>query len=345
MQAKYFPLTTILHANYKTDCSWAWKGLQKKLPFIKANSRWRVGSGTKIKIWLDVWILGMTEPPTPRQDAVHSENYIWVLELIIQEDNQWNSILVQQLFDPETASLILQMRLPTTTEDKLICNPTRNGIFSLKSRYINSSCPFCNQHMEETMHVLFTCPFSRAVWMIIPGGSGILAGVHSNIATVFESWMNAVRQKSRSESWLKLAMTVSWSIWNEKCEVQFQKKKANPVEVARKAMSFASYLDGLYKKQRDRVVARLPKTNTLHWKPHVSPFYVINCDASYDKNTKLTGIALVLRDFAGNWWGCSIKCYAGVKVSEHAECLAFSEAVKWSKALQHTHVVLETDLQ
>ncbi|XP_026442295.1 uncharacterized protein LOC113341753 [Papaver somniferum] len=199
--------------------------------------------------------------------------------------------------------------------------------------------------MEETMHVLFTCPFSRAVWMIIPGGSGILAGVHSNIATVFESWMNAVRQKSRSESWLKLAMTVSWSIWNERCEVQFQKKKANPVEVARKAMSFASYLDGLYKKQQDRVVARLPKTNTLHWKPPVSPFYVINCDASYDKNTKLTGIALVLRDFAGNWWGCSAKCYAGVKDSEQMECLAFSEAVKWSKALQDAHVVLETDLQ
>lgn len=78
LQAKYFPYTFILHASFKTNCSWAWKGLQKQITFIKANSRWRVGTCTKIKIWLDVWIMGMTEPAVPRHGVEHSEDYIWV---------------------------------------------------------------------------------------------------------------------------------------------------------------------------------------------------------------------------------------------------------------------------
>ncbi|RZC73629.1 hypothetical protein C5167_049110 [Papaver somniferum] len=124
----------------------------------------------------------------------------------------------------------------------------------------------------------------------------------------------------------------------------FQNKKASPELVARKAMSFATYIEGLNAKQQPRVVM-IHDNIHVHWKPPASPYLTINCDASFDKHTGLTGISLILRDFAGKWRGCLTKCYAGVKDSEQAECLAFFEAVKWSRSMQQTHVVLETDLQ
>ncbi|XP_026410869.1 uncharacterized protein LOC113306107 [Papaver somniferum] len=211
-------------------------------------------------------------------------------------------------------------------------------------RYINNIFPLCKQFYEEVTHVLFTCPFSRAVWMRIPGGSSVLVGLHTNIAVVFESWVKLSQQSISNSNWLNLAIIVSWSIWNERCEVQFQNKKANPELVSRKAMSFAAYIEGLNVKQQTRVVM-IHDNIHAHWKPPAYPYLTINCDAYFDKHTGLTGIALVLRDFVGQWRGCSTKCYAGVKDSEHAECLAFLEVFKWNRNMQQTHVVLETDLQ
>ncbi|XP_026416922.1 uncharacterized protein LOC113312387 [Papaver somniferum] len=143
-----------------------------------------------------------------------------------------------------------------------------------------------------------------------------------------------------------MAMTVSWIIWNESCEVNFQNEKAEPLAVARRAISFATYISKL------NLHDQLQSTNTQTssppkpvWKPPPNPYLVINCDASYDTNTGLTGVSLVLRDSAGTWRGCYAKCYAGVSNSKHAECLAFFDAVSWSKELRHTHVVFETDLR
>ncbi|XP_026385109.1 uncharacterized protein LOC113280738 [Papaver somniferum] len=315
----------------------------------------------------------MTVPPIPRQDAEYSENYIWVKELIIQEDNQWNASLVQQLFDSETANLILQMRIPTATKGKLIWNLTRNGHFSLKSAYnklheislgdTDVSLMIQNTEIQwKEMWNIQIWPRVKHFWwkclayilptnvrlslrMLIPGGSSATTGHYDDIATIFEAWMKTAQHTSSDSRWLHLAMIVSWSIWNKRCEVHFQKKKANPEAVARRAMSFASYLEGLNSKQQTRTMASHHIKHSLLWKPPASPFFTINCDASYDKNTKLTGIAHVLRDFAGKWQGSASKCYAGVKDSEHAECLAFLEAVRWSKDRLLTHVVFETHLQ
>ncbi|XP_026419375.1 uncharacterized protein LOC113315294 [Papaver somniferum] len=41
MQAKYFPYTSMIHASSKSNFSWAWKGVQKQISFIKVNSRWK----------------------------------------------------------------------------------------------------------------------------------------------------------------------------------------------------------------------------------------------------------------------------------------------------------------
>ncbi|XP_026410150.1 uncharacterized protein LOC113305295 [Papaver somniferum] len=205
IQAKYFPFTSMIHASSKTSCSWDWKGVQKQISFIKADSRWRFGKGDKIKIWLDVWVTCMNEPPTPQQGVTNSEDYIWVHELLVQD----------------------------------------------------------GKHMEYG-----TC---------IPSESD------RNITDIFEYWMQLSRQHSISTGWLNTAMSVSWSIWNERCEVKFQQKQAIPQSVARKATNFAAYIEKLNEKHEHRPVDEYHTISSPHWKPPASPFYVINCDASYDE--------------------------------------------------------------
>ncbi|XP_026383413.1 uncharacterized protein LOC113278906 [Papaver somniferum] len=240
MSAKYFPGTSLLHANKKTDCSWDWKG--------------------------------MDSPPTPRQDITDSEDYIWVEDLFLPNRRQWNEDLIYHLFQPDTAAFILQMRVPIASTDKLISKMTKNGSFTLKSAYkklfenslgnVQVSNFIQNTNLswkdEHIMHVLFSCSFSRAVWMMVPGGSGFIAAATNNgFETMFENWYNQSLLQNAQSDWLNLAMVITWS----------------------------------------------------------------------------------------NWRGSLAKCYAGVANSEKEECLALLDATIWSKELQISHIVIQTDLK
>ncbi|XP_026384394.1 uncharacterized protein LOC113279978 [Papaver somniferum] len=89
----------------------------------------------------------------------------------------------------------------------------------------------------------------------------------------------------------------------------------------------------------------LPPNPPALWKPHESPYFTISCDASFDINNGLTGVGLILRDFAGNWKRCFAKSYAGVADSERAECLSMYDAVVWCREMRISHDMFETDLQ
>ncbi|XP_026460009.1 uncharacterized protein LOC113360757 [Papaver somniferum] len=324
--------------------------------------------------------MGLEAPPIPKQGVEDSEIYIWVQELLIEEGTQWNSPVVQYLFDSETADLIPNMRISAVAEDRLIWCLTRNGKFSMKSAYnkvfelslgdteislkipstditrkefwkietwprvqhfwwkcladilptnvrlsiqcgyINRTCPLCMQHEETTVHVLFMCPFSRAVWMLIPGGPNLIAGSCDNITAIFENWLNLVKQHSLQENCLTTAMIVAWSIWTVRCEVQFENKKASPYTVATKAISFATYITKLNEKKKQKSVTE--QENGLAVLPVGA---MRKCDGIYGNDLR--------------------NGYRKRGNSEQAECLAFLDAVKWCAELQRTHIVLETDLK
>lgn len=116
--------------------------------------------------------------------------------------------------------------------------------------YISKMCALCNQHEESTMHLFFQCAFLREVWMEVPRGSQALTRRASNIAEVLEDWISLPTQQQSQNDWLNLGMVVTWSIWNERCEVIFQNKNANPKSTAREALSFAKYLSSISDKAK-----------------------------------------------------------------------------------------------
>lgn len=156
--------------------------------------------------------------------------------------------------------------------------PTRE-ILARSCGYINQQCPMCNQFDESTMHISFLCPYSRAVWMEVLGGSAFLQRPHTSVVEIFEGWLLQEKRNNLEDSWINLAMVVTWSIWNDICETVFQNKKPEPRVTARKAISFANYVDRLHKTAgHNQQISYSNLQPNAAWTPPKMPFLTINCD-------------------------------------------------------------------
>lgn len=86
-------------------------------------------------------------------------------------------------------------------------------IISSRTSRGNPSCAVCNQGEEDTMHMLFLCPFARACWLL--GSLALRTDVLPQDLTLI---LNNIFQQSSEEVWTDMANT-SWAIWrcrNEK---------------------------------------------------------------------------------------------------------------------------------
>ncbi|KAL0303533.1 UNVERIFIED_CONTAM: hypothetical protein Sradi_6221400 [Sesamum radiatum] len=193
-------------------------------PLIERSSRWKVGDGSKIRIWKDRWLpcgLSFKVYSPPR---ILNEN-ARVAELIQDDGRSWKENLVHNLFPIELAEVILSIPLGNSCQDKLIWHSTHNGFFFVRSAYhiarsikeekrgecstiqtsqswdfiwksrvpnrvklfawklcknairtatnlakrkvpISTSCPICNEGLEDLAHVILYCPCSRLMWAL-----------------------------------------------------------------------------------------------------------------------------------------------------------------------------------
>ncbi|KAL0420764.1 UNVERIFIED_CONTAM: hypothetical protein Slati_3099300 [Sesamum latifolium] len=53
LKARYFPNTSILEAKIGYRPSYAWSSIFSTIPLILTGFRWRIDSGTSVRIWLD----------------------------------------------------------------------------------------------------------------------------------------------------------------------------------------------------------------------------------------------------------------------------------------------------
>jgi hypothetical protein len=56
LRAKYFPGGSILDASITAGVSYTWRSILKGVALLKEGLVWRVGDGTKIKVWSDPWV-------------------------------------------------------------------------------------------------------------------------------------------------------------------------------------------------------------------------------------------------------------------------------------------------
>ena len=78
--------------------------------------RWRVGDSESINVWRDLWLPSVFLPFVSSQAAAGHEN-LRVRELIKPGTNEWNSLLLQQLFCARDIALIEPIPLCSSKVD------------------------------------------------------------------------------------------------------------------------------------------------------------------------------------------------------------------------------------
>lgn len=77
----------------------------------------------------------------------------------------------------------------------------------------NYSCVLCNQNVEETVHLFFTCPFSQACWQHL--------GVQWNLVIDFFHMLLQVKQGFSHPFFMKVFIISAWQIWKQRNDFVF----------------------------------------------------------------------------------------------------------------------------
>uniref|UniRef100_A0A5B7C6K9 Reverse transcriptase zinc-binding domain-containing protein n=1 Tax=Davidia involucrata TaxID=16924 RepID=A0A5B7C6K9_DAVIN len=146
-KAKYFPHSSYFEAELGSCPSFTWRSILSACPIIERGSRWRVGSGSSLRVWGSRWL------PSPSSFKVSSPRVpgcedMLVCDLIDFNGMVWKEDLIFSLFLNYEALNICNIPLSSRpVPDRLIWHFTNNGLFSVKSAY-----PLAVQFLGKDYH-------------------------------------------------------------------------------------------------------------------------------------------------------------------------------------------------
>jgi hypothetical protein len=134
LKAKYYPHTELVDAVFPSDASQTWKLIVYGLELLKEGIIWRVGSGSKIQIWRDLWI---DRGPSRRFTMKRTRTRLrWVSQLMIPERHEWDEQLLRIILYPHDVHVVLKVRLSERVmEDFVAWYYEKSGIFLVRSAY------------------------------------------------------------------------------------------------------------------------------------------------------------------------------------------------------------------
>ncbi|KAK3212444.1 hypothetical protein Dsin_017150 [Dipteronia sinensis] len=110
-----------------------WKSLGWGREIIAAGSRWRVGNGSKIRIYKDRWI---PRPTTfrPLSPPIGDENAL--VSHLITPSGGWNIEKIRNNFSVEDVEAVLSIPLSRSSwKDSIIWHYDQKGIYTVKNGY------------------------------------------------------------------------------------------------------------------------------------------------------------------------------------------------------------------
>ncbi|KAL0453911.1 UNVERIFIED_CONTAM: putative mitochondrial protein [Sesamum latifolium] len=219
LRARYFPSGDIFQASLRSRPSFTWRSLMAAHYLFCAGCRWRVGSGARIRAWIDPWLPRPCSfrPITPPPTGLAS---VCVSDLIDPVSRDWRVELVNQLFLPCDITVILAIPLSRVGDPNLLVwHYSKDGSLSVRSAYhlavslednpcssshvekesswripgLQAVCPFCQAEVQDGTHILVHCPFARQVWGLVQLGvdlsRGAAMGFWAGCKQSLLSWM------------------------------------------------------------------------------------------------------------------------------------------------------------
>ena len=165
-KAKYYPHGDVSNAKLGSSPSYTWRSIFNGLEVVRRGTWWRVGSGERIFIWEDKWLLTPTTyklifPPKLFND------YPRVSALIDRDIRRWKSDVVRSLFLPFEARTILNIPLShSLPEDQIIWVGNKKGEFSVKSAYYIATKGLDTKEEGESSSSDARSPLWKKLWQL-----------------------------------------------------------------------------------------------------------------------------------------------------------------------------------
>ena len=130
---RFFPNCSILEASHSSSGSYAWHSILKGRDLLLKGAQWRVGYGDAISVWNDAWLPSKSHPRIESQ-VVPGFEEMKVSAFIDPITKKWDSYLLNGLFTPQEAKLILSIPLcQNAVEDTVVWPFTPSGNYTVKS--------------------------------------------------------------------------------------------------------------------------------------------------------------------------------------------------------------------
>ncbi|XP_026416981.1 uncharacterized protein LOC113312443 [Papaver somniferum] len=136
-----------------------------------------------------------------------------------------------------------------------------------------------------------------------------------------------------------MAKITTWFLWKNRCLKEFENKDQN---LSSTIFSVKNMLR-LCGDQHNHTSTQSLTQSLIHWSPPVTDELKLNFDTSFDHETSYVGMSLILRNSTGSCEGIRGRNFHGGIDPEHAECLAFKEAILWESEIGLQKVNFEGD--
>ncbi|KAG5537109.1 hypothetical protein RHGRI_024523 [Rhododendron griersonianum] len=203
-------------------------------------------------------------------------------------------------------------------------------------------CPICETESESIEHILFRCPWTKAVWF----GSGKAFWVLENSIISADKWMEdllcGTLAKEATPEIVGAIFQICWAIWKARNECNFQGKLPNPITTIQKAeMANGDYLQAAY--MVGKIVVPIQRDNSS-WSPPPPGVLKINVDGAFSSSRGVAAFGVIARDSSGiaQFWRCG-----KVKVSSACAIEAWALRIACNSVIDadYSQVIFESDSQ
>jgi len=134
-KAKYFSRCNFLDSTLGHNPSFVWRSICNFKFILRVGSRWRMGDGSSIPVWINNWLLDNIVI-TPRVSDGSPLADLRVKDCLLQDLKAWNVPFLQANFSPQLVEHIIQTPLyPSVTKDRLVRKKEIDGEYSARSTY------------------------------------------------------------------------------------------------------------------------------------------------------------------------------------------------------------------
>jgi hypothetical protein len=136
LQRKYIKYGDFLSSPAPSTASWLWKGIQKIKTFISAGACLRVSCMSTSPVWTSNWVPSLTSfRPKPKFPLNKNYPSLQIMDLINTNNLSWKDSSILALFDSNSATEILKIRISSNPSTQYIWTPSTSGRFSTSSVY------------------------------------------------------------------------------------------------------------------------------------------------------------------------------------------------------------------